>query len=113
MGGFLLEVCDRFGPNEALVFDDPLTGEIARWTYDDLEREARRVGRALLATGLGKGSRVGILMANRPEAVASLFGAALTGAIVVPLSTSGRHTMLSLLGSSGSRTLFFRSRPIL
>ena len=46
LGGFLDEVADRFGPNEALVFDDPLRdGETVRWTYADLRREARRVAR--------------------------------------------------------------------
>jgi acyl-CoA synthetase (AMP-forming)/AMP-acid ligase II len=81
LGGFLLDVTERHAANEALVLDD------VRWTYADLAREARRVARALLAVGVAKGSRVGILMANRPEAVASFFGAALTGAVVVPLST--------------------------
>jgi acyl-CoA synthetase (AMP-forming)/AMP-acid ligase II len=81
LGGFLLDVTERFASNEALVFDD------VRWTYADLRREARRVAGALLAVGVGKGSRVGILMGNRPEAVASFFGAALAGAVVVPLST--------------------------
>jgi fatty-acyl-CoA synthase len=88
MGGFLEEVAARFGPNEALVFDDPLLdGETVRWTYDDLLREARRVGLGLLEIGLDKGEAVGILMGNRPEAVAAIFGAALAGAVAVPLST--------------------------
>lgn len=87
LGGFLSEVAERFGPHEALVLDDAFTGTTVRWTYDDLLTQARRVGRALLATGIGKGSRVGILMANRPETVAAFFGAALAGNVVVPLST--------------------------
>jgi acyl-CoA synthetase (AMP-forming)/AMP-acid ligase II len=88
MGGFLEEVAARFGRNEALVFDDPLhDGETVRWTYADLRAEARRVGRALIAGGVAPGDAVGILMGNRPEAVASLFGAALAGAVAVPLST--------------------------
>jgi fatty-acyl-CoA synthase len=88
LGGFLEEVGTRFAGNEALVLDDPLRGgETVRWTYADLRREARRVGKALLAAGIGKGARVGVVMANRPEAVASLFGAALAGAVAVPLST--------------------------
>src|SRR5512146_3087333 len=56
LGGFLLEVCRRHPGNEALVFDDPLRGgDTVRWSYADLERESRRVARALLASGLGKG----------------------------------------------------------
>lgn len=88
LGGFLEEVCARFAGNEALVFDDPLLGgETVRWTYDDLRREAIRMAKALIAAGSGKGTRVAILMGNRPEAVAAFFGSALAGAVVVPLST--------------------------
>jgi fatty-acyl-CoA synthase len=81
MGSFLIEVAGRFGGNEALVFGD------TRWTYADLEAQARAVARALIAGGTAKFSRVGILMGNRPEAVAALFGAALAGAVAVPMST--------------------------
>jgi fatty-acyl-CoA synthase len=98
LGGFLTEVCGRYRRNEALVFDDPLAGgATVRWTYGDLEHHARRVARALSSTGIGKGARVGILMGNRPEAVASLFGAALVGAVVVPLSTFSPKPELSYL----------------
>jgi acyl-CoA synthetase (AMP-forming)/AMP-acid ligase II len=102
MGGFLEEVTSRFAEREALVFDDPfLAGATQRWSYAELGVQARRVGRALLSLGLGKGCRVGILMSNRPEAVAALFGAALSGAVVVPLSTfSTRPELAYLLGNA-------------
>jgi fatty-acyl-CoA synthase len=88
IGGFLLEVCSRFGDNEALVFDDPLLGgETVRWSYSELMRQSGRVASALVAHGVSKGARVGVLMGNRPEAVASFFGAGLAGAVAVPLST--------------------------
>src|SRR4051812_9502027 len=88
IGGFTEEVCARFASNEALVFDDPLRGgETVRWTYADLRTHARRVAKALIAAGLGKGARVGVLMGNRPEAVAALLGAPMTGAVAVPIST--------------------------
>ena len=88
MGGFLEEVAGRFGPNEALVLDDPLLGgATVRWTYAELLQEARRIAKALLALGVERGEAVGTLMGNRPEAVAALFGAAMAGAVVVPMST--------------------------
>ncbi len=88
MGRFTEDVCARYATNEALVFDDPLRGgETARWSYADLRSEARRVAKALVATGIGKGARVGVLMGNRPEAVAALLGAPMAGAVAVPLST--------------------------
>lgn len=98
MGGFLDEVTTRFGPNEALVFDEPLrSGATIRWTYADLHDEARRMARALLANGIRPGERVGVLMGNRPEAVAGLFAAALAGAVAVPLSTFSTPSELRFL----------------
>jgi acyl-CoA synthetase (AMP-forming)/AMP-acid ligase II len=85
---FLEEVAARFGPNEALVMDDPLRdGATVRWTYADLGREARRVAVALCDMGIEAGDRVGILMGNRPEAVAALFGVTIAGGVAVPMST--------------------------
>ena len=98
LGGILIEQCAKFPDNEALVFDDPLLGDATvRWSYRDLEWHARRVAKALLAAGIGKGAHVGILMGNRPEAVASVFGAALAGAIALPLSTFSPKPELSYL----------------
>src|SRR2546430_713435 len=80
LSGFLLEVTRRFPEREAVVFHDP-DGREVRWSYRDLEREARRVAHAVLGTGAGKDSRVGILMGNRPEWVAALYGVALAGGV--------------------------------
>jgi acyl-CoA synthetase (AMP-forming)/AMP-acid ligase II len=97
-GGFLGQVAGRFATNEALVFDDPLrSGRTVRWTYAELERQARQVAAALIAGGAGKGARVAILMGNRPEAVAALFGAGLAGAVAVPLSTFSTRAELAFL----------------
>ena len=58
-----------------------------RWTYGRLGTEARRIGRALVAAGVAPGDAVGVVMGNRPEAVAAIFGAALAGAVAAPMST--------------------------
>jgi fatty-acyl-CoA synthase len=86
LSGFLLEVTRRYPEREALVFHEP-GGVVVRWTYRDLEREARRVARAVLGARVGKDGRVAILMGNRPEWVAALYGVALAGAVAVPLNT--------------------------
>jgi acyl-CoA synthetase (AMP-forming)/AMP-acid ligase II len=102
MGGFLLEVARRYPDNPALVFDDPLReGKTRRWTYGDLERHARQVARALIAVGVERGEQVATIMANRPEAVAAYFGAALAGAVIVPLSTfATKHELAVLLAAA-------------
>src|SRR5436190_14862630 len=65
LGGVLADRAAHVPDRDAIVFDDPLLGDATvRWTYADLNHHARRVARALLARGVGKGSRVGLLMGN-------------------------------------------------
>lgn len=106
LGGFLVEVCAAHGDREALVFDDPLlrsakTNATVRWSYADLERESRATAARLVARGVAPGDRVGLVMGNRPELVAGIFGAALAGAVVVPLSTfATRPELMDMLARS-------------
>jgi fatty-acyl-CoA synthase len=88
LGGFLHEVSDRHADREAIAFySDGLDGAVLRWSYAGLHDEARRVARALLASGVERGERVAVLMGNRPEWVAAAYGVALAGAVLVPVNT--------------------------
>jgi fatty-acyl-CoA synthase len=110
LGGFLLEVVQRYPDREALVFH-ARDGVAVRWSYRELEREARRVARALLAGGAGKDTRVAILMGNRPEWVAAAFGVALVGAVSVPLTTYFEPPELDhVLRHSDAQVLLTQSR---
>ena len=86
LAGFIAEVTARYSANEALYWRN-LDGEDMRWTYAGMHRESLRVARALLALGVGKSTRVGILISNRPEWIFCMFGAAIAGATVVALNT--------------------------
>lgn len=112
LGGFLLDVVERFGGNEALVFDDPmLGGRTVRWTYEELGRQAWNVAAAVTASGARPGARVGVLMGNRPEAVAGFFGAALAGATAVLMSTFSAPAELEyLIDHSGTEILLTQSK---
>ncbi len=66
---------------EALVAPD------ARLTQAGLLAEARGVARSLLALGIGRGDFVGLLMGNDARWVAGFYGAALIGAVTVPVNT--------------------------
>ena len=83
--GFLREVTTRFADREALVLHTP-AGAI-RWTYAMLWEQAVDVARALLSCGVGKDTRVGVLMTNRPEWISAFFGIGLAGGVAVALST--------------------------
>lgn len=104
LGGFLEEVVDRFDSAEALVLADPLRdGEVVRWSYRRLGAAARSVAGGLVAAGVQPGDRVAVVMANRPEAVASIFGVALAGAVAAPMSTfAAPPELVDMVGRSGA-----------
>jgi len=94
--GWLREVTARSGPREALVQRRP-NGTVERWSYSDLWARSVEFARALVATGVGKGVRVGILMTNRLEFLTAFFGTSLAGAVATPLSTFSTQSELDQL----------------
>jgi acyl-CoA synthetase (AMP-forming)/AMP-acid ligase II len=58
-----------------------------RLTYAEAERRSRALGRCMMGAGVGKGSRVGILLPNGLEWAVSWLAAARIGALTLPLST--------------------------
>src|SRR3974390_169358 len=84
--GFLREVTERFSGRAALVQGDG-GGAIERWSYRELWDRSVEVAKALIASGLGKGDRVGVLITNRAEFLSAVFGATLAGGFAAPLST--------------------------
>src|SRR3546814_16292531 len=69
------------------------------------------VAKALIASGLDKAGRVGILMTNRPEYLSAVFGTALAGGVSVGLSTfSTTNEMDYLLAASGVSFVLFDGR---
>jgi fatty-acyl-CoA synthase len=104
--GFLREVTTRFADREALVVRSP--EGVERWTYSTLWERSVEVARALLALGVGKDSRVGVMMTNRPEWIAAVFGTGLAGGVAVTLSTFSTPRELEyLLRVSGVAFLLF------
>lgn len=74
----------QYGDYECLVF--PWTG--ARWTYADLNDETDRVARGMLAMGIQKGDRIGIMAGNCEQYISVFFAAARVGAILVVLNNT-------------------------
>src|SRR5207302_3939421 len=104
--GFLREVSAMYGEREALVLRT--AGGVTRWTYAELRERAIEVANALRACGLGKDGRVGVLMTNRPEWIAAVFGTSLAGGVAVTLSTFATPTELDyMLNASGVSVLLF------
>jgi long-chain acyl-CoA synthetase len=55
-------------------------------TYAQLDGRSNRLAQALLAEGLGAGSRVAYLGRSAPEVIELLFAVAKLGAVIVPLN---------------------------
>lgn len=104
LSGYLKEVVQHYGAKEAAVLRD--ADEAERWSYDELWSRSVAVARALIASGVGKGTRVGILMTNRLEFLSSVFGTALAGGVATTLNTFSTSAELQvLLGMSGCSVL--------
>ncbi len=93
LGGFLREVCRDNGDKEALVFYPP-SGPVIRRSYAEVWQEACRVARALIARGVTKETRVGLLATNRPEWITAMFGITMAGGTCVALSTFAKGAEL-------------------
>jgi fatty-acyl-CoA synthase len=100
LGRSLLWSVGRYGTRPAMV-----SGQ-RRWTYEELASDVERCARALIASGVSKGSRVGLLLGARAEFVIAAYATAMVGGISVFISTfsSGedlewilRHSDTSLL----------------
>ena len=81
LGAVLEKQARERGAAEALVTRS------ARLSYDDLFLKAKRTAGALQAMGIGRGDHVGILMGNDENWLALFYGAALIGAVTVPVNT--------------------------
>src|SRR4030088_2761822 len=58
-----------------------------RMSYGQAERWSGRLAKALLARGVGKGTRVAFMFGNSPEWVVTFVAIARIGALAMPLST--------------------------
>jgi fatty-acyl-CoA synthase len=83
--GLLAETAARHADREACCFHGP--GGRVVLTYAELAGSVAAAARGLAAHGVGPGTRVGLLMGNRPEWVVAAFGVAAAGGVLVPLNT--------------------------
>jgi fatty-acyl-CoA synthase len=110
--GYAREVTARFAEREALVLWAP-DGDRISWTYAELWDRSVEVAKALVAAGIGKDARVGVLMTNRPEYLAAVFGIAMAGGVTVALSTfSTANELEYLLRAAGVSVLLYERQVL-
>ena len=101
VGDLLGRLARALPSNEAIVY----TGG-PRYTFVELDREARAIARGLMALGVARGERVVLWATNVPEWVVLQFALAKIGAILVTANTSLRPREIEyLLRQSEAATL--------
>ncbi len=102
VGALLTRLAESIPNNEALVYAD----RNLRFSFAELEAEARLIARGLMACGVERGERVAVWATNVPEWVVLQFALAKIGAILVTVNTSLRaHEMDYLLRQSEAATV--------
>jgi propionyl-CoA synthetase len=76
-----LHVAAGQGERTALVYDSPVTGRVATYTWRELRDEVARLAGVLRGLGVEKGDRVLLYMPMVPEAVFGMLAAARIGAV--------------------------------
>ncbi len=103
VGRLLTQLADALPDREALVYAD----RSLRWTFRELECEARLIARGLIASGVERGDRVAVWATNVPEWIVLQFALAKIGAVLVTVNTSLRAREIEyLLRQSETSTLF-------
>ena len=102
---YLVGAANTRGDAEALVT------QTARLSYKDLLQKAARIAGSMQALGLKHGDPVGILMGNDEKWLSLFYGAALLGAVTVPVNTRFKTAELEFcLRQSGCKALFYVGR---
>jgi fatty-acyl-CoA synthase len=81
----LAQACEAYAPRTALITQDD------RITYAELAERADALAAGLVGLGVGKGSRIGLLMENTTDWIAFAFAATGLGAVLVPISTFSKQ----------------------
>ncbi|MBK1688374.1 acyl-CoA synthetase [Rubrivivax gelatinosus] len=97
--------CTRWAASgrNALRWEDE-AGASGMLAYAELETQARAFAAGLAARGVGRGDRVAIVLAQRPETAVAQMGVAMLGAVAMPLSVLfGPDALVWRLADSGAR----------
>ncbi|HET9957234.1 MAG TPA: amino acid adenylation domain-containing protein [Polyangiaceae bacterium] len=88
---------------------DAVVAGLERLSYSELARRAERIARRLVARGVQRESRVGVMLERSVDAIAALWGVWLAGAAYVPLDPAyPRERLEYMLADCGARVLLTR-----
>ena len=106
IGENLRRTCERFPDREAVV----VRWQGYRATYRQLWEQTTTLARALMASGIGQGDRVGIWSPNRFEWVITQFATARIGAILVNINPAYKTSELQYALKQSGVSLLIHAR---
>ena len=102
MPHLLVEGLNRYNDEPCLFLGDKVA------SYREVRQTTSQMVQALQAKGLGKGSRVAVISANRPEVLSNIAAMQLTGCVGTPL-----HPLGSLVVGGAAGIIFVRMFEIM
>lgn len=94
------------GAETAVIYDSPMTGQTARYSYDQMLTEVSAIAAVLRNHGVAKGDRVIIYMPMIPEAVFSMLACARIGAVhSVVFGGFAAHELATRIDDSGAKVV--------
>jgi len=103
-----VDVCDKWadGSGRLALIHLAADGSVERISFDELKRRSNQLANVFRAHGIGRGDRIGVLLAQSPETAIAHIAAYKLGAIAVPLFTLfGADALQFRLADSGARAL--------
>lgn len=93
-------------PNKTWLIYEAADGDVEQLTYGEFERRARQAAHVLANLGVRPGDTLTVHLANCPEFLELWFGAALCGAVIVPVNTLSSDDELAYLVNHSESVLF-------
>jgi acetyl-CoA synthetase len=99
-------ICKRgLGQKSALIWEG-FSGEVRKYTYDDLRKYSNRFANLLVEHGLAAGDRICLFMDRIPELYIAFLGILKMGGIVQPLfSAFGEDALAMRLADAGAKAI--------
>jgi len=111
LASFIIQVTERFGDNEALCWRTS-NNQVYRWSYRQMYLECQQVAKSMIAAGVTKDSRVGVLISNRPEWIFVAFGVVMAGGVVVAMNTFSTESELKHQLATADVSLLILEREV-
>jgi crotonobetaine/carnitine-CoA ligase len=100
-------------PNQTWLLYEAADGTLTQLTYGEFARRARQAAQVLIGLGVRPGDKVTLHLTNCPEFLELWFGAALCGAVVVPVNTLSSLDELEYLVNHSESVLFVTEPALL